>query len=84
MLNKQLKDCPWPTYDPAFTMMGEVTISIQVNGKLRGAITVPVGSDEKMVRAKAEESIGATWLQGKTVVKVIYIPNRTMNFVVKE
>jgi leucyl-tRNA synthetase len=83
LLHKQLKDCPWPTYDPALTMIGEITIPIQVNGKLRGDITVAPQADEATVRAKAEAVIFATWLQGKTIVKVIYIPNRMISFVVK-
>ena len=82
-MHKQLKDCPWPTYDPALTMIGEITIPIQVNGKLRGDITVSPQTDEATVRAKAEAVIFATWLQGKTIVKVIYIPNRMISFVVK-
>lgn len=83
LLQKQLKDCPWPVYDPAFTLVGEVVIPVQVNGKLRGDVRVPVGADQATVQAKAEELIRAAWLQDKTVVKVIYVPNRTINFVVK-
>jgi leucyl-tRNA synthetase len=75
----------WPAYDPALDVEEGVEMAVQVNGKLRGTIQVEKDASEAVVRAaaEAEESV-ARHLEGKQVVKVIYIPNRTVNFVVKD
>jgi leucyl-tRNA synthetase len=59
-------------------------VPVQINGKLRGKVTVPAKSDQATVEAAArsEEAI-ASQLEGKTVVKVVYVPERMVNFVVK-
>ncbi len=74
----------WPTYDPALERDEGVEMAIQVNGKLRGTIHMPTGAEESAVRAAAEvvESV-ARHLEGKQVVKVIVVPDRTINFVVR-
>lgn len=82
LLHKQLSDCAWPTYDPVLAQRNEVVISIQVNGKLRGTITVAANTDEESVRKKADESV-EKWLKDKEIVKVIFVPNRLINFVIK-
>ncbi len=73
----------WPAYDPALELEEKVVIAIQVNGKLRGTLEVNHGEGEAEIRARAEamESVAKFLRQGH-VQKVIYVPERTMNFVV--
>ena len=75
---------PWPQYDEALLREDTVEVPVQVNGKLRGRIQVPAGSDAAAMEAaaRAEENI-AGLLAGKSVVKVIVVPGRMVNFVVK-
>jgi leucyl-tRNA synthetase len=75
---------PWPSFDPALIAEAEVEVPIQVNGKLRGRVRVPAGSDEATVRQAAQaDAAVASHLEGKTVVKVVFVPDRLLNFVVK-
>jgi leucyl-tRNA synthetase len=61
-----------------------VTIAIQVNGKLRGTVDVPHEATESEIRHLAEKQPGiAKFLIDGRLAKVIYVPMRTMNFVVK-
>jgi leucyl-tRNA synthetase len=76
---------PWPTYDPAHLQEEDVTIAIQVNGKLRGSFTASVGliKDQEAVEqlAKVDEKV-QKYLEGKTLKKVIYVPGKIINFVI--
>ena len=72
----------WPVADPALLEVDEVTLAVQVNGKLRGTITVPAGNDAEANIALAAEAV-STALQGATIVKRIHVPDRIVNFVVK-
>ena len=73
---------PWPSYDPALVSMDRVPIPIQVNGKLRSKIEVEAGATEEQIVAwaKADAKL-AEWLQDKTPRRVIYVPNKLVNFV---
>ena len=75
---------PWPQFDPAKLVRDSVKIIIQVNGKLRGDVEVPVAATaaEVLALAKAHERV-APHLAGKTVVKEIYVPGKIINLVVK-
>jgi leucyl-tRNA synthetase len=73
---------PWPKADPALLVQDEVTIAVQVNGKLRGTITVPAGQAAEPVLLAAEAAV-ASVLAGQTIVKKIHVPDRIVNFVVK-
>ncbi|MBB5373589.1 leucine--tRNA ligase [Acidocella aromatica] len=73
---------PWPKADPALLTVDEVTIAVQVNGKLRGTITVPAGQPAEQNIAVAAEAV-STALAGQTIVKQIHVPDRIVNFVVK-
>jgi leucyl-tRNA synthetase len=74
---------PWPAFDPALVAADVVPVAVQVNGKLRGEIQVPVTAGEAEVRALAErEERVRAHLAGKTVRKVVYVPRRLVNFVV--
>ncbi len=75
---------PWPSYDPALTSEEELTIVIQVNGKLRSRITVSVDESEEKIKemALADEKT-QKFLEGVKVVKVIAVPKKLVNIVVK-
>ena len=74
----------WPVADPELMKEDELTIVVQVNGKLRGQVEVPNPPAEEVVLAavKANEKVQA-WLAGKEVVKTIYVPGKLVNIVVK-
>lgn len=75
----------WPEYDEALCTDSEVEIAVQVNGKLRGRITVAVDADQDTVlaAAKAEQKV-ADELFGGNIVKEIYIKGKLVNIVVKK
>ena len=74
----------WPQFDPKALVEDEIEIPVQVLGKLRGRITVPVAATpaEMEAAAKANADV-AKFLEGKTIVKVIAVPKRMVNFVVR-
>ncbi len=74
----------WPTFDAKALEEAEVEIPVQVLGKLRGRITIPVTATpaEMEEKAKANSDV-AKFLEGKTIVKVIAVPKRMVNFVVR-
>ena len=75
---------PWPQFDAKALVEDEVEIPVQVLGKLRGRITVPMAATpaEMEAAAKANQDV-AKFLEGKTIVKVIAVPKRMVNFVVR-
>jgi leucyl-tRNA synthetase len=74
----------WPSYDPELAREEEAEIPVQVNGKLRGRIHVPFGAprEELERRAAADEKIRG-YLEGKQIVKIIVVPDKLVNIVVK-
>ncbi len=74
----------WPDFDPALTVRDTVEIAAQVNGKVRARILVPAEASEEAAReaALADEHL-ASQVTGKQVVRVVYVPGRLVNFVVK-
>ena len=74
----------WPKADPALMQEATVTIVVQVNGKLRGQIEVPHPPVESAVMeaVKKNERV-QSWLEGKNVVKTIYVPGKLVNVVVR-
>jgi len=86
MLGEQgsLLRAPWPKYDPALAKEDEIEIPVQINGKLRGRIVVPADASEDLVRtnAQSDEKI-ASMIAGKQIVKVIVVPGKLINIVVK-
>jgi leucyl-tRNA synthetase len=82
--NNTLAYEPWPTFDEAALKEDTVEVPVQVNGKLRGKIVVPAGSDAAALESAARgDAKVAEWIAGKTVAKVIVVPGRMVNFVVK-
>ena len=73
---------PWPTVDPALLVDDEVTIAVQINGKLRDTLTAPKGADKADLEAmaRASEKVIA-FLEGKEPRKVIVVPDRLVNLV---
>ncbi|MBY8829136.1 leucine--tRNA ligase [Hephaestia mangrovi] len=75
-------NAPWPAVDPALLVEDEVTIAIQVNGKLRDTLTLPKGTDRAATEAAALASDKVVrLLDGKAPKKVIVVPDRLVNLV---
>ena len=74
----------WPEYDEAKTIDNTIEIAIQVNGKLRGTIMIAKdeAKDNVIASAKEEEKV-KSFIDGKTVVKEIYVPGKLVNIVVR-
>ena len=72
----------WPEYDEEKTVDNEITLPIQFNGKLKATITISVDEDESSVKEKVHNAIDSK-LDGKTIVKEIYVKNKIYNVVVK-
>ena len=73
----------WPAFDPAKAAERQVKVAVQVNGKVRGAVSVPKGADREAVVALARvEPNVARHLEGMDVRKIIHVPDRLLNFVV--
>ena len=79
-----LLKAPWPKYDAALAKEEEIEIPVQVNGKLRGRVTVPAAADESFVieHALADEKVKSA-IAGKQIVKKIYVPGKMVNVLVK-
>lgn len=77
-------DIGWPDYDKSAIQLDEVEIIVQVNGKVRNKINAPVGIDQDVMKNLAlnDEKI-KEFIEGKNVVKVIAIPSKLVNIVVK-
>ncbi|WP_395479794.1 leucine--tRNA ligase [Candidatus Curculioniphilus buchneri] len=74
---------PWPIANNRIIMNKFKQIIIQVNGKLRGKITVSIDADIKLIRQYAfKEHLVKKYLKGKTILKVIYVPGKILNLVV--
>ncbi len=75
---------PWPEYDEAKTVDDTVTIGVQVNGKLRGTVDIAKDADkDAAISAAKENDKVASFIDGKTVVKEIYVPGKIINIVIK-
>ena len=75
---------PWPEYDESKTVASHVEMAVQVLGKLKGTINVPVDSEQDFIveTAKQNEKV-ARAIDGKTIVKVILVKNKLVNLIVK-
>jgi leucyl-tRNA synthetase len=75
---------PWPSYDETKIKNETVEIAIQINGKFRGTVTVPAGSDQDAtVRAVMENQKIQKVLQTGTVVKTIYVKDKLVNLIIR-
>jgi leucyl-tRNA synthetase len=73
---------PWPQADPALLTIDEVTLAVQINGKLKTTIQLPVGTLAPTAVTVAKQAVSSA-LDGRTLVKEIHVPDRIVNFVVK-
>lgn len=71
----------WPTYDEAKTIEDEIEIPVQIKGKVRATITIKKDEDEEVVKQKAKEAI-ASQIEGKKIIKEIYVKNKIYNIVI--
>jgi leucyl-tRNA synthetase len=80
----ELLRAPWPKFDEALAREEQIEIPVQINGKLRAVVRVGADADEDMVReaALADEKIAAL-LAGKEIVRIIVVPRKLINIVVK-
>lgn len=74
----------WPKWDEALAKDEEITLVVQVNGKLRDRITVPASITEVEARHLAlERQRVKAYLEGKEIVNIVYVPGRLVNLVVR-
>jgi leucyl-tRNA synthetase len=74
----------WPEFDPAKTIDDMIEVGVQVNGKVRAAVQIARDADKEtaLATAKANERV-ASFMEGKKLIKEIYVPGKIINFVVK-
>lgn len=72
----------WPTFDKEKTINNEITLPIQFNGKLKATIQISLDEDENSIKKKVHDAIESK-LDGKTIIKEIYVKNKIYNIVVK-
>jgi len=75
-------DAGWPEYDEQHLVKDELTIPVQVSGKTRLTINVPADMSKDDIISAAKEALGSR-LEGKTIVKEIYVPGKIVNIVAK-
>jgi leucyl-tRNA synthetase len=81
--SKILAENFWPEYDEAYIKQEEITIGVQVNGKLRGDIKINLDEEEEAVKNKAilQENVGK-FLENKKIIKIIYVKGKIVNIVI--
>jgi leucyl-tRNA synthetase len=81
---ENLLKAAWPRFDPLLAKEEEIEIPVQINGKLRGRIVVAADAGEEVIRQRAlqEEKVRAA-VNGKQVVKVILVPGKLVNIVIR-
>lgn len=79
-----INDARWPEFDEKYLKEDTVNYAVSFNGKTRFTLTVAAGTDKADIERLAIENEGATkWLEGKDIVKIIVVPNKIVNIVVK-
>jgi leucyl-tRNA synthetase len=74
---------PWPDFDAAYLVSDTVELAVQINGKVRGRISVAADASEEQVLAAAKSDANvARHLEGKPLRRAIYVPGRIVNFVI--
>ena len=71
----------WPTYDEKYLVEDEVELVIQVNGKIRAKLLVAFDAEQAVIEEEAKNLV-VSYMEGKTLRKVIYVKNKLLNFVV--
>ena len=73
---------PWPTFDEAKTIDEEIELPIQINGKVKGTIVISLDADEQTVKDSAHKEL-TNLLEGKNIIKEIYVKNKIYNIVIR-
>ncbi|QTA37129.1 leucine--tRNA ligase [Thermosipho ferrireducens] len=74
----------WPSYDKNALEIDEITIVVQINGKVRGKVVVPANETEENIKKAALQNPKiASYTKNKQIIKIIFVPNKLMNIVVK-
>lgn len=82
--NTSIHFAPWPKFDENMVVDDEVTIAVQVLGKVRWQLNISVNENKDNILAKAREVDSVKkWLEGKEIVKEIYVPGKIVNIVIK-
>ncbi|MBX4205839.1 leucine--tRNA ligase [Candidatus Microgenomates bacterium] len=77
----------WPKYKEELTQVDEVTLIIQVNGKLRSQIVMDkesASNEDEVTKISQNDENVSKWIDGKKIIKIIFVPNKLINFVVKD
>ena len=82
MVQKQYLNESWPSFDEKHLVTDEITLPVQVSGKTRLTISVAADASKDEILAAAKEALGNR-LDGKTIVKEIYVPGKIINIVAK-
>jgi leucyl-tRNA synthetase len=82
-----LLDTAWPAVDDAALVQDELELVLQINGKLRGALTVPASADKAAIEAAAQALLASSadlqkFTEGKAPKKIVVVPGRLVNVVV--
>jgi leucyl-tRNA synthetase len=78
-----IMDAPWPVADKEALIRDEVEMVVQVNGKLRGKITIPVDAEEELIKSMAISDVNVSrFIQNKVIKKTIVVPGRLVNIVI--
>lgn len=81
LLSKKLTDCSWPIHEENLVSCDYAVVAIQVNGKMRGTLQVDCDMSQSDVEVLARDHV-AKWLENKDIMKIIYIKNKMISFVV--
>ncbi|TET06746.1 leucine--tRNA ligase [Candidatus Dependentiae bacterium] len=82
VLHKKLRECRWPVWDTVLLEEEKVTIVVQVNGKVRANLVARKGKEQPDIELDARALIGK-WLADKEIVKVIFVQDKLINFVIE-
>jgi leucyl-tRNA synthetase len=83
--HKPIAGRSWPAHDPAIAAEDRLTLVVQVNGKLRGRLSIAIDEDDETVKKRAlEDENVKRFLEGKEIVRVVVVPKRLVNVVVSE
>ena len=82
--NSEIDNQTWPSCDESFLVQDEINIAIQVNGKLRGNMVVSTEIDEQKIKelGMKVESVKKYLSDKNEIKKIIYVPNKLLNYVV--
>lgn len=78
-----LDQSEWPGYDAQLAVQDEIVFIVQVNGKMRAELLISKDLPQLEIQERAQK-VATKWLEGKTIVNMIFVPHRLINFVVKE